>query len=126
MQVKDCNINDSFSTVLKTDNVFDIAEKFEGVKSIIVLEKKKPVGIITAMDLVRRVLMKRKDPKKTTASDIMTSPIEMIKLDDDLKLASEIMTKNNYLTLPVIDDNERFVGVITIYDIATKVRKIEK
>ena len=125
MRVKDCNIDDSFSTVLKTDSAFDVAEKFGDVKSVIVLEGKKPVGIITAMDWVRRVLMQRKNPEKTTAGEIMTSPVETVRLDDDLRVASEIMTKNNYLTLPVVDDDGRFAGMITIYDVAMNVREVK-
>lgn len=123
MKVKECNINDEFVPVSPDENAFDIAEKISGFKFAIVTDKKKPVGIITPRDLVDRVLTKKKDPEKTLAKDIMTSPVMTASLDDDVKDVSKIMLKNNYLSIPLVDKNEELKGIITLYDVLAKLKK---
>lgn len=122
MKVKDCKISD-YVTASKDDNIYDVTKKLGYNKSIIVLDKKKPVGIITSRDLVRRVLMARKDPKTTLAKDIMTKPVVTAKLDDDLKRTSEIMLNKDFLTMPVVDKKGLFSGVITVYDVISALKR---
>jgi len=125
MKVKDCEIKD-YVTALKNENIFDVAKKLGYNKSIIVLdENNKPVGIITAMDLVRRVLVAGKDPGKTLAEEVMTSPVVTAKLDDDVRKVVDVMLKNDFLTLPVVDGNDKFTGVISVYDVVSVLKKNE-
>jgi len=126
MQVKDCDIGDDFSVVNKNENIFDVSQRFTDIKSVVVLDNDKPVGIITTMDLVRRVLMARKDPEKTTAGEIMSSPVLTVKLTDDLRTVSGIMTKNGYMAVPVVDDEGKFSGALTIYDVVSKLKENQK
>ena len=122
--VKDCRISDEYSVVNSGQNVYDVAEKMRYLKSVVVVDKNKPVGVVSAMDVIQKVLMKRRDPGKTSVKDIMTSPVKTANMDDDLQKVGEMMTKNNFLSVPVVDGKGYFIGLLTLSDILmAKVKK---
>ena len=63
-----------------TNNIYDITEKMtlKNVGCIIITEKDRPVGIITERDIVRKVVSKNKDPKNTSAQEVMSRPLMTI------------------------------------------------
>ena len=126
MKIRDCNLKDDYGVIQLTDNVFDIARKIQKIKYGIVLEDGKPVGIITPNDLIDKVLVNQKNPTSTSAKDIMSSPVTVIKADEDLKVASQIMTKNKYYSLPVVEANGKLMGLLTVHDVLTNMRSSKK
>lgn len=78
---------------------------------------KKPIGIITESDIIRKVVSKGKVASKVNVTEIMTTPIIVIDPYMDLDEARKIMGKCNLRRLPVIENNE-LLGIITIKDIA--------
>jgi len=57
---------------------------------------------------------------KIVAKDIMTKGVIAVFPETLLLRASEIMTKNGYNGLPVLDKNKKVIGIITEYDLLTK------
>ena len=57
---------------------------------------------------------------KTQVSDLNLDPVIPISPDVSIKTAWMVMKKNNLKTLPVIDDGERLIGLVTISDITSK------
>ena len=55
-----------------------------------------------------------------TVADFMRSDIVTIKASDSLTAAEHIMLEGNFLRLPVVDENNKIVGIITQYDIKKK------
>lgn len=49
--------------------------------------------------------------------DIMTKKVITIPVDEDISDAAEIMDKNDIKRIPVVDDNNELVGIITRGDI---------
>ena len=89
------------------------ATKIMGTSSyVIILEKGKPVGIITERDIIGKVLAKDRDPKKVSVTEIMSAPIITIDPDDDLVTASSVMRENGIGKLIVMRE-EIVYGVIT-------------
>ena len=89
------------------------ATKIMGTSSyVIILEKGKPVGIITERDIIGKVLAKDQDPKKVSVTEIMSAPIITIDPDDDLVTASSVMRENGIGKLIVMRE-EIVYGVIT-------------
>ncbi len=86
------------------------------IGSIIIIDKDRPVGIITESDIVRRVIAEEKDAKKTTASDIMTSPIIHVEPGTGLTDAMRVMAKSNIRRVAVLKNNS-LAGIITSRDI---------
>ncbi len=91
----------------------------------IITRNKKPVGIITERDLVKRVIAKNLDPKKTKAKNVMTSPVEVLDQSTNIYYASKIMRGKGFKRYPVVKDHA-IIGVITqenLIDYFTEQRK---
>ncbi len=58
-----------------------------------------------------------RDFKKLVASQIMETNVRYVKVDDSWRNAAKIMAENEMKSIPVIDDNNGIVGLITEYDI---------
>lgn len=86
-----------------------IASKPHGC--IVIVEGKKPVGIITESDIVRN-LVSKKINQKEKVTKIMSSPITSIHPDTKLEKALEIIDTKHFGKYPVIE-NESLVGVVT-------------
>ncbi|MBE0527506.1 MAG: CBS domain-containing protein [Candidatus Thorarchaeota archaeon] len=86
------------------------------IGSIIIVDKERPVGIITESDIVRRVIAEEKDPKTTSASEIMTSPIIHVEPGMGLTDAMRVMAKSNIRRVAVLK-NDSLAGIITSRDI---------
>jgi CBS domain-containing protein len=55
--------------------------------------------------------------KASTASDIMTENVEVLRLDDSLLTAAERLAQHDVGALPVCDEQERVRGIVTDRDI---------
>lgn len=55
-----------------------------------------------------------------TVADFMKTGVSLIKASDSLALAEHIMLEGGFLRLPVVDENNKIVGIITQYDIKKK------
>ncbi|MCD6523006.1 MAG: CBS domain-containing protein [Candidatus Diapherotrites archaeon] len=88
------------------------------IGSVIVAEKKKPIGILTDSNLLERVFAKEKDPKKVKVKEVMSHPIRTITPDTDVEEAMRIMRDLSIKRLPVVDDG-KIVGIITETDLIT-------
>ena len=97
----------------------DVAKKMARgrVGSVIVQKEKKPIGIITDSDIIKKVVAKDKLPSSVKVEDIMSSPIIIVRPDDDVSVAKDKMIKNRIKRLPVVKNGE-VVGILTTTDIA--------
>lgn len=58
------------------------------------------------------------------AKDVMTSPVISVKTDTPLKRAAEILDENFFSGMPVVDDDDKLVGVISETDILRYTQQI--
>lgn len=86
---------------------------------LIVMNKEvdKPVGIVTERDLLKRVLVELKDPRKTKVSEIMSKPLIFGTPHMDVEVAARLMFKKKIKKLPVVE-NGNLVGLVTLTDLA--------
>ncbi|TXT56671.1 MAG: hypothetical protein BAJATHORv1_20263 [Candidatus Thorarchaeota archaeon] len=96
-------------------NVAELMRKAD-IGSIIIVDSGRPVGIVTEADIVRRVIAEEKDPKKTTAKEIMTSPLVHVEPDTGLTTAMRVMAKSNIRRVAVLK-NDSLAGIVTSRDI---------
>ena len=99
--------------IVATMNKFDIS-------SIIVVQGERPVGIITARDILVRLVEQCLAPGVLTARQIMTSPLVTISESATIEEAARLMSKKKVKTLPVMDNN-KLAGIVTFTDIVFKV-----
>jgi CBS domain-containing protein len=106
-------------TVTLKDSVQDCAKKMFSldVGSLVVQENGILRGIITEKDLIDKVVAKALDPKRRTAADIMTVRLHTISPDKNLQDAVRFMNENGVHRLPVVDQNNKIIGMLTHADI---------
>lgn len=52
-----------------------------------------------------------------TIGDIMTPNIISVRVDDDQEVVADVVAKYDFLAVPVVDEDGRFVGIVTVDDI---------
>lgn len=88
--------------------------------AIVVVQSGRPQGIITARDILVRMVEQCLAPKVVIARDIYTNPLVTIGESATVEEAAKTMLKWKIKHLPVVKD-ERLVGMITYKEIAFKV-----
>lgn len=58
------------------------------------------------------------------SKEVMTSPVISVKPDTSLKRAAEILDENSFSGLPVTDDEERLIGIVSETDILRYTQQI--
>jgi CBS domain-containing protein len=99
-------------------SIIDIAKKMGSldIGCTIIVKGKKPIGIITERDMVKKVIAKSLDVKKTKARDIMTSPVETINPDANIYYVSKVMKEKGYKRYPVVK-NGNLIGLVSQTDL---------
>ena len=82
---------------------------------VVIVENKKPVGIVTELDIVRYILLKGEKLSEPIRK-IMTSKITFMTPDMKLDEALKIIDTKQFRRYPVIE-NEELVGIITKKDV---------
>lgn len=87
------------------------------VGSLVVLDDEENLcGIVTEMDIVKKVTAEGLQAKEVKVKEIMSEPVHTIKGERLIQKAAEIMADRDIRRLPVISDGE-MVGIITENDI---------
>jgi signal-transduction protein with cAMP-binding, CBS, and nucleotidyltransferase domain len=92
---------------------------------LIVIDKDNtPIGIITESDLIKRVCLESYNADKVLVEEIMSSPLITIMTYDSVDTASRIMLSNKIKRLPVLEADNRIIGIISVTDITHHLAKI--
>jgi len=106
-----------------TDTIAEALEKTRDVKRhgavIVVDENGKLAGVITDGDLRRLVTVYGASALDMKVGDVMTSPCKRIKLDALAAEATALFHQFRIDELPVVDADDRPVGLIDVQDIVT-------
>ncbi|MGQ9495964.1 MAG: CBS domain-containing protein [Thermoanaerobaculaceae bacterium] len=105
-------------TVSPTTTVHEAAQIMvrHNVGSVLVVEAGKPIGIFTERDLMVRVVVPGKDPKKVAVREVMTGEVAVVEPNTRVKEAMAIMTEKRCRHLPVVAEG-KIVGLVSIGDL---------
>ena len=120
MKVKDCMCNNVCFAKPET-NIQEIAKMMSDnhIGSVPICDNNNQIcGIVTDRDILLRCVACDKDAKQTPVSDIMTCNVCTCKENDNLTNAQVQMSKNQIRRLPVCDENNKVVGMLTFGDLA--------
>lgn len=81
-------------------------------------ENDRLVGMITDRDIALRAVASGKDTSKLTAKDVMSKAVFWCRDSDDVNQAARMMESKQVRRLPVIDENKRMVGMVSLGDIS--------
>jgi CBS domain-containing protein len=103
--------------------------KSGNIGSIPVIENeqtKKLVGIVTDRDLALKIVAEGLDAKSTKVEAVMTHKVVTCRAEDDLQKALDSMSENQLRRIPVVDNDNKVLGIIAQADVATRVNQPEK
>jgi CBS domain-containing protein len=98
--------------------VKEVVEKMNhfNIGSIIIVQEKKPMGIITERDVLQKVVEHCLDPSLCKAKEIMTTPILTAGEDMSLEDAVKMMATRKIKRIPIVR-NQALVGIVTATDL---------
>jgi len=107
-----------FIAFSENSSVQEIAKKMGQLDlgCAVIVRNNNPIGIITERDMVKRVVAKNLDVKKTKAKDVMTTPVETIDPDANIYYVAKIMKEKGYKRYPVAKKG-KFLGLVTQTDL---------
>lgn len=119
MKVKDM-MHRGVSSVTPDISIAAVARhmKERDVGAMPVLENDQLIGMITDRDIALRALADGKDISSLTARDVMTEGVLSCREADELDEALEIMQRQQVRRLPVLNREDRLVGMLSIGDVA--------
>lgn len=117
IKVKDAMVNRTI-TIKPNQTAYEAAKimKKEDVGSLVVVEGKKPVGIVTREDMTNKIAAEDVQSSKIPVKKIMNQPLVTCDQDDDIIVASKLMVKYGYKQLPVVYLN-KLVGYVSVREI---------
>ena len=108
-------------TLKKEANISDaarlMANKPHGC--VVIVEDKKPLGIITESDIIKSLISKQISSKEKV-SKIMSSPITSMNPNTKLEKANKIIDTKHFKRYPVVE-NENLIGLVTENDIVQEI-----
>ena len=90
----------------------------QDIGAIPIGENDRFIGIVTDRDITLRAVANGKDISGLTARDVMTKGIVWCRDIDEVNQAVNIMQTKQVRRLPVIDQNKRMVGILSMGDIS--------
>ncbi len=107
-------------TVQLSDTIEDAAKimRDEDTGAVPVIEDDRVVGMITDRDIVIRAVAD--GDFECTIDDIVSDDVVCATPEMTTAEAADLMSEHQIRRLPVVDDDERLVGIISLGDIAVK------
>jgi CBS domain-containing protein len=85
-----------------------------------VCEGEKLVGMVTDRDIVVRGVAQEFDLKTTKLADVMSANVRCATEDQDIEEILDQMADSQIRRMPVVDGDQRLVGIVSLGDIADK------
>ncbi len=128
MRVKDC-MCDNVCFVRPDTKIGEVAKLMaeNHIGCVPVCDNENIVcGILTDRDILLRCVACDKDANKIPVSDVMSLNVYTCKENDDITNAQMKMDENQVRRLPVCDDNNKVIGILTIGDLAQNNQQLAK
>src|SRR5437870_4094615 len=95
----------------------------EDVGAVPLVEGERLLGMITDRDIVVRAVARGKDPRGMPARLAASQELVSVKPDQGLDEALRLMAQSQVRRLPVVDDDDRLVGIISQADLALEMKE---
>jgi len=109
-------ISRSVLTVSRTTTVMEAVELMASGKvgSVVVVDDNRVVGIFSERDVMLRIVLEGRDPKRTMVEEVMTSRVHSISTQTMGDDALRIMIQEHIRHLPVVDERGRPQAIVSM------------
>lgn len=109
------------SVAREDDTIYDVVDimRLEDCDVVPVVDQyDRCTGIITIREICLEIVLNHLDPETTVAEELMNTDLITCHPDDDMNDVIRKMEREQIRRIPVVDDLDRVVGIITEGDIA--------
>lgn len=89
------------------------------IGSVVVMEEDRPYGIVTDRDITVRVVATGSDPSKTRLADICTHDLAVVRPDQSVEEAIQVM-KSHHVKRVVVMTDSKLEGIVSLGDLASR------
>ena len=113
------------SCVSEKDSIRDVARIMarEDTGVVPVVDGKKVIGMITDRDIVVRLIAEGKDPSNTRVNEAMTKSVRSVREDAQINEVLNLMGNADIRRVPVVNQNDEIVGIVSLGDIASETKQ---
>ena len=106
--------------VSERDSIREVARIMarEDTGVVPVVDGKKVIGMITDRDIVVRLVAEGKDPANAHVDEAMTKNVRAVKENDTVNDVLNVMSGAQVRRVPVINDRNEIVGIVSMKDLA--------
>ncbi len=106
------------NTVLEALKI--MAEK--NIGAVVIIETDGTVcGIFSERDYARKVVLDGRSSENTPIRDVMTGEVYYVRPQDSVERCMTLMSEKRFRHIPVLDDNEELMGIISIGDVVKSI-----
>jgi CBS domain-containing protein len=95
------------------------------IGALIVVEDGDVVGILSERDYSRKVVLQGRTSRDTTVGEILT-PAVTVRRRDGISKCMQLMTSNRIRHLPVVTEDNRPIGIISMGDLVNWVMRSQE
>jgi CBS domain-containing protein len=105
-------------TADSTETLADAAVKMAraNIGCVLIIQNDSLSGILTERDIVRALSQSKQSPIDLISQWMTKDPIT-VSPTEDIEVVKKLMLKNHFRHLPVVSDNGKVVGMISIRDL---------
>ena len=92
--------------------------RMDGVTYLPVCDLNRVIGAVTDRDIVIRGLAEGYNPDETSVRAVMSANVLTVFVDEDVSNVASLMDKKLLRRLPVLNRNDRLIGVVSDGDVA--------
>lgn len=109
-------------TVSEKDTVIQVARimRDEDTGVVPVVDGRKIIGLITDRDIVVRAIADGKNLDAVRVNEVMSKQVRSVKEDTPVRDVLELMSGAQVRRVPVVNDQNELVGIVSMKDIATE------
>ena len=97
-------------------DAIDSMQKYH-IGCILIENNQKITGIFTERDIVQQIVGNRHNLEKEYVADYMTKSPDVLHFQDPIAFALNKMISGGYRHIPIVDKEEKPIGIITMQDI---------
>jgi len=91
------------------------------VGALLVLDGDRLAGVFSERDYARKVILQGKASKQTKVSEVMTDHVICVAPETRIEECMAIMTDKHVRHLPILDSDEKIIGIVSIGDVVKEV-----
>lgn len=103
--------------------VYEALKKMAGknIGALLVMKEDQIIGVFSERDYARKIILKGKKSKESTVGELLSERIFYVKTTSTTNECMQIMNDHRVRHLPVLDNEEKLVGIVSIGDIVNKI-----